>query len=85
MLTPGITELDEVTRAEIFRQVAEFRDFNEANDPHGEHDFVAFEFNGVQVFAKIDYYSLDLAAGSEDPSNPSRTTRVMTIMTADEY
>jgi len=85
MLTPGIMELDEFTRAEIFRHVAEFCDFNEANDPHGEHDFVAFEFNGVHVFAKIDYFSLDLTAGSEDPSNPNRTTRVMTIMTADEY
>ena len=85
MLTPGIMELDEDTRAEIFRQVAEFCDFNQANDPHDEHDFVAFEFNGVHVFAKIDYYSLDLAGGSENPSDPDKTMRVMTIMTAHEY
>ena len=85
VLTPGIAGLADVTRAEILRQVAEFCEFNEANDPHGEHDFVAFKFDGVHVFAKIDYYSLDLMEGSEDPSNPAQTTRVMTIMTADEY
>ena len=85
VLTPGIAELDDATREEILRQVVEFQNFNEANDPHGEHDFVALAFNGVHVFVKIDYYSLDLTAGSDDPSNPAETTRVMTIMTAEEY
>ena len=85
LLTPGIAELDEPTREEILRQIVEFQNFNEADDPHGEHDFVAFSFNGVQVFMKIDYYSLDLKAESNDPSNPLETARVMTIMTAEEY
>lgn len=85
LLTPGIAELDDATQNEIFRQVIEFQDFNDANDPYGEHDFVAFEFNGVHVFAKIDYYSLDLLEGSDDPSDSRKTTRVMTIMTAEEY
>ena len=85
LLTPGITGLDDATRQAILCRVAEFQDFNEANDPHQEHDFIAFEHNNVCVFAKIDYYSMDMDSGSDDPSDPARTTRVLTIMTADEY
>ncbi len=77
--------LHQSTREELLRQIVDFHDFNAANDPHGEHDFVALAINGAHVFAKIDYYSLDLMAGSDDPSDPARTTRVMTIMTAEEY
>lgn len=85
VLTPGISELDETTRGEILRKIVEFQDFNDANDPHREHDFIDFEHDGAHVFAKIDYYSMDMDSGSEDPSDPARTTRVLTIMTADEY
>ena len=85
LLTPGIAELDDRTRAAILQRITEFGDFNDDNDPHGEHDFVAFELTGLHVFAKIDYYNADLSQGSEDPSDPAQTTRVMTIMTAEEY
>ena len=60
--------------------------FNEDNDPYGEHDFGAFVFRGRHFFWKIDYYDNEtLSFGSEDPADPERTTRALTIMFADEY
>ena len=55
------------------------------NDPHREHDFGSFEIEGETYFFKIDYYALDMIGGSEDPADPEKTTRVLTIMRADEY
>ena len=85
MLTPGILSLPEATRSEIVQRIMMFKEFNEANDPYHEHDFIAFEIAGRHIFTKIDYYAPDLQHGSDDPADPAKTTRVMTIMTADEY
>ena len=62
-----------------------FTEFNAENDPLGEHDFGTIELDGETYFFKIDYYSPDMQGGSEDPSSPEQTVRVMTIMRADEY
>ena len=62
-----------------------FAAFDAENDPHGEHDFGNFELDGETYFFKVDYYSPDLKGGSEDPADPEKTTRVLTIMRADEY
>ena len=62
-----------------------FADFGEDNDPHGEHDFGALDFAGKRLFFKIDYYAPGLEFGSEDPSDPQKTIRMLTIMLAEEY
>ena len=85
MLTSGIIELGAPAQAAILHKVACFTAFEDANDLYGEHDFGAIEHEGERIFWKIDYYDLALEYGSEDPSNPAITRRVLTIMLAEEY
>jgi hypothetical protein len=65
--------------------VRAFDQFNEDNDPHGEHDFGLIEDHDVRCFWKVDYYARDMELMSPDPADPSVTTRVLTVMLADEY
>ncbi|MEJ8563255.1 DUF3768 domain-containing protein [Yoonia sp. GPGPB17] len=69
----------------LIQRVAQFDDFTEHNDPHGEHDFGAFEFHGHQLFWKLDCYYQDYALGSDDPTDLGKTRRVLTIMLAHEW
>lgn len=85
MLTPGVIVLGGNTRKAIVAKVRAFNAFDEGNDPFGEHDFGAFEHDGEKVFFKIDYYNRAMTAGSDNPADPSVTTRVLTIMLAGEY
>jgi len=56
-MTPGVQALYQ-TQA-IAARVQAYDDFNERNDPYGEHDFGSFEFCGETIFWKIEYYDLD--------------------------
>jgi hypothetical protein len=85
MMTSGVDELPDCVKAEALVQVAHFSDFTADNDPHGEHDFGSFGLVGRKFFWKIDYYDKHCEFGSEDPSDPEKTTRVLTIMLAEEY
>lgn len=85
VVTASIADLPEQEREAILAKVRSFDAFTPDNDPHGEHDFGAIEHLGTDFFWKIDYYVPELTAGSECPADPARTTRVLTIMRADEY
>jgi hypothetical protein len=85
VMTAGVDALPIDTKARVLLAVQSFSDFTKDNDPHGEHDFGEIELGGERYFFKLDYYSPDLAAGSEDPADPNVTARVLTIMRADEY
>ena len=86
VMTAGIASLPDDIKEQIITRVRAFDDFSEDNDPHGEHDFGAFDQDGVgTVFWKIDYYNHDLTAGSEDPADPKQTRRVLTILLAEEW
>ena len=61
LLTQGIGAPPQADQIAILGKVANFDDFSEDNDPHGEHDFGAFEHAGDRIFWKIDYYGLTLA------------------------
>jgi len=85
VLTPGVQALSKADLAKAVAAVSAFSDFSEANDPHGERDFGAFEVEGERLFWKIDYYDLDLCMASPDPADPAVTKRVLTLMLAQEY
>jgi hypothetical protein len=85
VMTAGVAALPLDLKAHLILQVQSFTNFNADNDPHGEHDFGSFELAGENYFFKLDYYSPDMDGGSEDPADPAKTTRVLTIMRADEY
>ena len=83
--TDGIAALPEMDQVEIILRIRMFEDFNKASDPYGEHDFGSLEVSGNKVFFKIDYFDKELKFGSENPTAPEKTTRVMTVMFAHEY
>ena len=85
VMTPGVAALGQDAVQRIVKTIAVFDDFCHANDPHEEHDFGSFEAEGKTIFFKIDYYDRSLTYHSPDPSDPSVTERVITIMLPEEY
>lgn len=85
VLTAGVDGYDLAEKLTIAHAVKIYRDFDKDNDPYGEHDFGSFEWGGTKFFWKIDYYDKSMEYGSEDPADPAVTTRVLTVMLAEEY
>jgi Protein of unknown function (DUF3768) len=85
VITAGVEALPAEQRKSLLAKVRAFDAFTEDNDPHGEHDFGAVDEGGVRYFWKLDCYDRNTEFGSPDPADPAVTTRVLTIMRADEY
>ena len=85
VITPGVAALGQQAVDRIVKTIAVYDEFCHANDPHEEHDFGSFEADGQTIFFKIDYYDKNLTYHSPDPSDPSVTERVITVMLAEEY
>ena len=85
VITQGVAVLPSHQQSELFDLVQRFNEFSADNDPHGEHDFGRVEIQGIVCFWKIDYYDEELKYGSENPADPNQTTRLLTIMLAEEY
>jgi Protein of unknown function (DUF3768) len=85
VLTCGVDALPPEVKRTVILKVRTFSDFTPDNDSHSEHDFGSFEVAGEKFFWKIDYYDENLKHGSEDPSDPTKTARVLTLMLAEEY
>jgi Protein of unknown function (DUF3768) len=83
--TAGISALPLETKSRMWTAVMKFDSFDEDN---GERDFGAISVPDLpeKIFWKIDYYAdRSCTTGSEDPADPARTFRVLTIMLASEY
>ena len=94
MITAGIQAMDPEAQARVLAAVRAFDAFTDENDPWGEHDMGALdvEVEGPgfgttthRIFFKHDYFDPTLSFLSDDPADPSKTVRVLTIMLADEY
>ena len=83
VVTRGIEAITDVQA--ILHQVRVFDQFTPSNDPYGEHDFGSFIHADNTIFWKFDYFDLDMTMHSLDPSDPTVTARVLTVMLADEY
>jgi hypothetical protein len=85
IMTATVDALPEGVKARAVTEMVTFNKFTTDNDPYGEHDFGSFEINGHEFLWKIDYYNAQCLCASEDPSDPEKTTRVLTLMLAQDY
>ena len=85
LMSAGMVSFCDDQMMQIVRAVQGYLAFTPDNDPYGEHDFGSMEILGNKFFWKIDYYDKSMQKGSENPSDPEQTVRVLTIMLADEY
>ena len=53
-VTKGIVAMGSAAN-EVFVGVRDYTDFNEDNDPYGEHDFGSLKVAGQKIFWKTDY------------------------------
>ena len=83
--TRGFAARPDEIKAAVFGAVQTFDGFTKANDPYGERDFGSIEAGGETYFWKIDYYDTAMRFHSPDKADPAVTTRVLTIMLAEEY
>lgn len=85
MMSASVAALPDMVKSAAWLKVSEFNEWDADNDPHHEHDFLSFELCNRTFFWKCDYYAPDMESGSEDPSDPSKTTRVGMLMLAEDY
>lgn len=91
--TPSVSHISYTDEPKFYRLlefVCELTNecFSEDNDPHNEHDFAFFNFEGERYFFKIDYFKdTKFKEGVEDTEklNDKLCFRVLTLGEADDY
>jgi len=85
VMTPGVRDLEPAQQSRLREAVERHHTWQPGDDPYGERDFGVVILNDEPYYWKIDYYDKALNGHSPDPADPSVTTRVLTLMRADEY
>lgn len=90
IFTNLVRSLDGDKLNQLIQLVKQFNQFDQDNDPYGEHDFGMIPLDGTTYYWKISYY--DKASwkkgqeyGSESPEDENVTHRIITIMECSEY
>ena len=79
VMTSGVDGLPEEVKAKVLLAVRDFNDFDDGNDPYGEHDFGVIKLaDQPKIYFKIDYYDANFEFGGD-------VNRLLTIMLAQEY
>lgn len=85
-MTDGVATHGEPFRRKALEAIQMFDGFTEDFDPHGEHDMMRVIVDGIVVWGKIDCYDKrDPDLGAEDPSDPTTTERLLTLMLPEEW
>ncbi len=77
-MTSGFDRLPEESTAKILLAVRGFDDFEDGNNPCGEHDFGVIKLAGQKIYWKLDYYDANFEFGGD-------VNRLLTILLAEEY
>jgi hypothetical protein len=85
VMTCGVAALGIDAQLELTRRVVAFDGFNADSDPQGWHEMGVIEFDDTTVWFKIDLYDTDYTYGSPEPSDPTQTRRILTLLLPSEY
>lgn len=83
--TRSIVESTSISPAAIMQTLASYDGFDADNDPHGERDFGDIEVGGISLLWTIAYYAPGLEFGSDNPADPAKCVRVLTVMLPSDY
>lgn len=84
-ITPGVMEHGDAFMRMALRLTADYSAFHEDSDPYGLHEMGVITVFETKVWWKIDLFDTDYRYGSDAPTGPERTRRVLTILLPSEY
>lgn len=85
-LSAGVEALPAGEQWRIREKVRAFRDFTEGEDPYGERQGGSFEHGELRIAWRVAYYGdgMRLPGRYNDPSDPAKSARALTIRLASE-
>lgn len=69
----------------LLRELGAYSRFDPHIDQQGERNFGDLTLLGEDLLCKIDYYDNRLTYGSDCPTDPEKTRRVMTVLLVSDY